>query len=69
MLVRKSEVMFEVGDKRLNEGSTVGGVAQADKTVDRGVRLPDCLCRLEYSYDKNVETKLDSKADNAVVSR
>ena len=44
--------------RHLNEGSTVGwGVAQADKTGDRGVRLPDSLYRVEQSYDKNVETR------------
>ena len=49
------------------EGSTVGVVAQADKTGDWWVRLPDSLYILQWIYDKNVGTKLYSRADNAVV--
>ena len=45
------------------------GVAQADKTGDRWVRLTDILYRLEHTYDKNIENRLDSKVDNTVVSR
>ena len=47
----------------------MGGVAQADEIGDRGVRLPDSLFGLDKSHDKNAEAKLESKADNAVVSR
>ena len=51
------------------EGSTVGGVAQADipMTDELGCRVVN----IDETMDmiESVETKLDSKADNAIVSR